>query len=174
MDELTLCRPTMAFAQQIAAYRAEMLSAHSSFDGCSGLEQYEAVPDWLTHLEQFASAATCPPGRVPSSTFLAVRKTDGRVVGIIDLRHHIDHPILSVWGGHIGYSVRPGERGKGYAKEMLRQLLPHCRALGLAKVLITCDEANPASARVIEVNGGKLETIIEVDGERIRRYWITL
>lgn len=169
-----LCRPTISFAQQIAAYRAEMLAAHSSFDGCSGLKEYDAVPDWLEHLAQFENASVCPPGCVPSNTYLAVCKADGRVVGMIDLRHHIDHPILSVWGGHIGYSVRPGERGKGYAKEMLRQLLPHCRKLGLTKVLITCDEANPASAHVILANGGVLEKVIEVNGDRVQRYWITL
>ncbi len=39
---------------------------------------------------------------------------DNRVVGAIDLRHHIDHPILGTWGGHCGYSVRPSERRKGY------------------------------------------------------------
>ena len=49
---------------------------------------------------------------VPSHMYLAVRKRDDKVVGVIDLRHHIDHPILGMWGGHCGYSVRPSERGK--------------------------------------------------------------
>lgn len=174
MEELTLFRPAMAFAQQIDDFRSEMLAAHSSFDGCSRLEKYDTAQDWLSHLDQFETAATCPPGCVPSSTWLAIRKADGRLVGIIDIRHHIDHPILSVWGGHIGYSVRPGERGKGYAREMLRQVLPRCRALGLDRLLITCGETNPASAHVITANGGILESTVEVDGERIQRYWITL
>ena len=49
-----------------------------------------------------------------------VAYVDNKIVGIIDFRHHINHPILGTWGGHCGYSVRPSERGKGYAKEMLR------------------------------------------------------
>lgn len=53
--------------------------------------------------------------------------------------------------------MRPGERGKGYAKEMLRQWLPRCRVLGLTKVLIICGKANQASAHVIVDNGSVLE-----------------
>ena len=47
---------------------------------------------------------TCPKGSVTSNTYLAVRQSDNRIVGVIDLRHHINHPILGLWGGHIGYS----------------------------------------------------------------------
>ena len=57
---------------------------------------------------------------VPSHMYLAVRKNDRRLVGIIDLRNHINHPILGTWGGHCGYSVRPSERRKGYAKRFLQ------------------------------------------------------
>ena len=54
---------------------------------------------------------------------------------MINLRHHINHPILGTWGGHCGYSVRPSERGKGYAKEMLRLNLQNARAMGIEKLL---------------------------------------
>lgn len=77
-----------------------------------------------------------------SDIYIAVRERDRKIVGIIEFRHHIDHPVLGLWGGHIGYCVRPCERRKGYAKEMLRLNLINCREAGLDKVMITCDEEN--------------------------------
>jgi len=111
---------------------------------------------------------------VPSHTYMAVRKEDNKVVGIIDLRHHINHPILGSWGGHCGYSVRPSERGKGYAKEMLRLNKRNAKALGIPKLLITCDEKNIASEKTIISNGGVYEKTIEVDGTKMKRYWIII
>ena len=111
---------------------------------------------------------------VPSHTFLAVRQSDGRLVGIIDLRHHIDHPILGSWGGHCGYSVRPSERGRGYAKEMLRLNILEAGKLGIDRLLVTCNADNPASERTILANGGVYESSLGVDGHTVRRYWITV
>lgn len=167
---LTLIAPSAKYIRQIEAFRAELIAARDadSFAGCCFLEDFERAEDWLT----FLSAPD--EDRVPSDVFLAVRKEDGRIVGMIDIRHHIDHPILGLWGGHIGYTVRPDERGKGYAKEMLRQDLHKARALGLKKVLITCSPDNPASEKTIAANGGVPEKDIWVEGKPIRRYWIEL
>ena len=117
---------------------------------------------------------TCPPGGVTSDSFIAVRLSDKKIVGIIDFRHHINHPVLSVWGGHIGFTVRPNERLKGYAKEMLRQNLQNCRNHGLKKVLLTCDYDNIASEKTIISNGGKFEKEVNVEGKIKKRYWINL
>lgn len=78
------------------------------------------------------------------------------------------------WGGHMGYSIRPCERNKGYAKEMLRLNLQNCRDRNMDRVMITCSRDNIASEKTIIANGGIFEKEIYVDGEYIKRYWITL
>lgn len=164
----------MKYAEEIEAFRREISRAGDadSFAGCIGLDTADSVEEWIREIKTWENEESCPEGKVPSSMYIAVRLSDNRVVGTIDLRHHINHPILSVWGGHMGYSVRPDERGKGYAKEMLRQNLLNCGQYGIEKVMITCDVDNVASANVILANGGILEKEIDVDGTRMNKYWI--
>lgn len=176
MGEIILIRPSPEHAGQVMQLKAELLAANDedSFAGCSWLQDYDDYGSWLALLARMENPMTVPEGSVPSSAYLAVRTSDNRVVGIIDLRHHIDHPVLGLWGGHIGYTVRPSERGKGYAKAMLRLNLENARALGLEKVMVTCSPSNPASERTILACGGVFEKDVSVDGETIRRYWIEL
>ena len=109
-----------------------------------------------------------------ANTYLAVRKADNRLIGVIELRHHINNPVLSLWGGHMCYTIRPSERLKGYGKEMLRQNLEKCRERGMDKVMITCFRWNEASERTILANGGVFEKEIFELGEYIKRFWVTL
>ncbi len=111
--------------------------------------------------------------RVPQSYYWYVR--DGRIIGRIRLRHDLDDRLRKE-GGHIGYDVRPSEWGKGHATDMLRRMLKIARDEGFSRVLLTCDEENAASARVIEKCGGVLQnTIISPkSGKPHRRYWIDL
>lgn len=174
MDKIKLVKPSNVYADDIMKYRQEFLDIEDSLDGCGNLRSCQSAKEWINTLNLLENEETCPKDRVPSDTYLAIRLSDNKIVGVIDFRHHIHHPILSVWGGHIGYSVRPDERRKGYAKEMLRLNLENCQAFGLDKVLITCDNHNIASEKTILANGGKFEKIVVVDGDEIKRYWIDI
>lgn len=176
MPDIRLMEPTLEYAEDIWKFRQEIIDSDDKdkFAGCGNLRECSSAEEWIHTVRIMSNHETCPKDRVPSNVYIAVRLSDNRIVGIIDLRHHINHPILSVWGGHIGYYVRPGERQKGYAAEMLRQNLLNCRRLGIEKVLITCDADNYASEKTILANGGIFEKEIEVDGEIMKRFWIIL
>ena len=180
MEQLELVEPSRTYAADIWAFRWEILECDAEnedqFAGCMSLDTCKSAEEWIKICELRKREETCGETgtAVPSHMYLAVRKSDNRIVGVIDLRHHINHPILGTWGGHCGYSVRPTERGKGYAKEMLRLNIQNAKVLGIPKLLITCDVSNEASEKTILANGGVYEKTIEIDGSRMKRYWITV
>lgn len=108
---------------------------------------------------------------VPATHLWAV--ADERFVGRISIRHELNDALRAV-GGHIGYDTVPSFRGRGVATAMLRLALPVARALGHSSVLVTCDDTNEASIRVIERNGGSLRETKVIDATRPakRYYWI--
>jgi predicted acetyltransferase len=180
MNDIELIEPSVGYADDIWAFRGEIIKQDAEnedqFAGCGKLDKCKSPEEWISVCERRKSESTCKKTgtTVPSHMYLAVRKSDNRIVGVIDLRHHIKHPILETWGGHCGFSVRPSERGKGYAKEMLRLNIENAKILGIEKLLITCDVENIASEKTILANGGVYEETIEVDGCEIKRYWINV
>ena len=180
MDIITLIEPTEAYAEDLWGFRQEVFEydaeTEDQFAGCLSLDTCASAEEWIEICRLRKSAETCQETGtdVPSHIFLAVRQQNQKIVGIIDLRHHIDHPILGTWGGHCGYTVRPTERGKGYAKEMLRLNLQKAKELGITRFLITCNVDNTASEKTILANGGIFEKIIDVDESQMKRYWIEI
>ena len=134
------------------------------------LEEGDTFADLLVRTER-AAAGDVDEGKVPASFYLA--EVDGILVGRVSIRHELNEWLLG-FGGHVGYGVRPAHRRRGYAAEILRQALEVTDSLGIERVLVTCDDDNVGSAKVIERCGGVFESIVG-DAETstpIRRYWI--
>ena len=176
MDEIQLVLPTKEYKEQVMNLRKEFLDNNEGFDGCAKLEETESYEEWINFEERLQKIYR--DSYVPSTVYLAIRKKDNKLVGIIDYRHELSDFLFN-FGGNIGYSVVQSERRKGYATEMLRLLLLECKENGKERVLLTCDKENIASAKVITNNGGILENEVEdINGIGwsgiIQRYWINL
>jgi predicted acetyltransferase len=137
---------------------------------------YEQGMDFGKYLDMLDAATRGQgvPAQHVASTFL-VGDVDGEIIGRVSVRHELTEFLRKV-GGHIGYGVLPMQRGKGHATEMLRQALDVARDRGLPRVLVTCDESNLASRKVIERCGGALDSVYtgpEVSEPKLR-FWIDL
>jgi predicted acetyltransferase len=111
---------------------------------------------WLKQLTNNSDKSTVSKDWVVASTFLVMRKSDGRLIGIIDIRHELND-FLQSYGGHIGLGIRPSERRKGYASEIMMKGLSFCKENGLEKIMPACYKDNLASRKTIEKCGGVLE-----------------
>lgn len=111
---------------------------------------------------------------VPDSTYFALDIERDIFVGAVNIRHYLNDQLL-LNGGHIGDGVRPSERRKGYATEMIRLALEECKKLGINRVLMVCYKDNIGSAKSIINNGGVLENEIPAENGKVdQRYWISL
>jgi predicted acetyltransferase len=175
MENLILIRPTAEYANQIAEYRQEFLDAGDSMDGCGSLRRFDNPLEFIQKCIDYESPEALPPDKVLATQLMLIRNNDKRLVGMIQIRHYFND-YLEKYGGNIGYSIRPSERRKGYAKEMLKMALPFCRELGIKRVLITCIDGNIGSEKTILANGGVYEYTIHEpnENEDLKRFWIEL
>jgi len=129
---------------------------------------------YVSTLDDHSKGINLPKFYVPCSHFWLITDED-EVAGVIRIRHRIDNEFLSLEAGHIGYDIAPAYRGKGLGTLMLRLALKEANKLGLDKVLITADEDNIASRKVIEANGGVFDKVIDgkVFQGPIARYWVS-
>lgn len=174
MNGLILVRPNLKYKEKAWEFRNECLIESEEIHGDGGLDKSNNFEEWLENLKKESNKETCGEKFVPATTWLAIRESDEKVIGSIQLRHELNDFLLNR-GGHIGYEVRPSERQLGYATEMLRLVLGECKKMGINKVLVSCTKSNLASAKTIIKNGGVLEDErIWIDGSVYQRYWIDL
>lgn len=168
---LTLVEPSLECAEEFLSFLAELRAEGTPLAGTAGVDR-QTIDDYVGQLCRLQAGEGLESWQVPMSTFWLV-DDDRCLLGISRLRHRLT-PSLRTEGGHIGYQVRPSARRLGVGTQLLTLTLAKARALGLDRVLLSCDFDNLGSRRVIENNGGQLEveTVSPVSGRKIRRYWI--
>lgn len=173
---LRVVRPSIELESAFLDAAREYRDADEEVDPAFPIYWQTPFDQYVIHLERFAQGDHAPFSTVPFTTFWLFDATRGRILGSSQIRHKLT-PELEHEGGHIGYSIRPSERGKGMGALLCALTLDEARRLlDIDRILITCDTANRASAMIIEKNGGVLinEVVSNRTGNRVSRYWIAL
>ena len=165
---MILRRPSQTDKEAILEMMAEFEREQSAHDGGFWNPDNFVYEEWLEENLQAEAGLNIPENWVPAVQLVSF-DVAGQALGFLNLRLRLNDYLLEN-GGHIGYSIRPSERGKGYAKEALRQGLQVAKQKNIKKALVTCSVENPASRAVILANGGLFEDV----RNGVERYWIDL
>lgn len=170
--KLTLVRPTLELKEKALDYRQEHFDNNEMIiNGSELLDKTDSYEEWLHSVTDNASLETVNPNWVVTDTFFAIDENE-KVIGIIDFRHTLNDFLKDF--GNSGYSVRPSERRKGYATEMLRQILIIAKQAGIEELQLSVERDNEPSVKTIVKNGGKYERSFEFEGEEADVYKIIL
>ncbi|MEA3364765.1 MAG: GNAT family N-acetyltransferase [Candidatus Hydrogenedentes bacterium] len=173
--QVALIRPTVELQSSFLEAAAEYREVGEELDRAFPAYWNTPFQTYVSQLESLARGKHLPPGIVPAETFWLVCDNEW-FLGMSRLRRRLTRS-LRIEGGHIGYTIRPSERRKGYGTKMCALIIEEARKIHRFKrLLITCDTSNIASVRIIEKNGGVLENHVTSPrtGRQISRYWVTL
>lgn len=174
-ENLVFRTPDERDLSAIAAYRQAFIMANEPFCGSGKLGKFANAKDWLDDNKTMSDPKCLPTGLVLATQFILKDESYDKILGMLQLRHSLNDFLLN-YGGHIGYSVAPSERRKGYAKLMLKEALSYCLTIGLHKVLITCSITNEASRKTILACGGVYEDsrLNAQENKLMQRYWFMI
>lgn len=172
-NDIILVRPTLELKEEAQAYRREHFQyGEKIIYGSELFDKTESYEEWLSAVTRNTDPKTVNENWVVTDTFFAIRKGDDKIIGIIDLRHTLNDFLKDL--GNCGYSVRPSERKKGYATEMLCKLLQAAKEAGMKELHISVEKENMASIKVIRKNGGVYERSFSFENEMADVYRFAL
>ena len=172
-NDIILVKPNLALKEKALNYRKEHFQhGETIIYGSELFDKTESYEEWLSAVTKNTDPKTVNENWVVTDTFFAIRKSDDKIIGIIDLRHTLNEFLKDL--GNCGYSVRPSERKKGYATQMLHQLLQVAKEAGMNALHISVEKENTASIKVIQKNGGVYERSFRFENETADIYKIEL
>ncbi|RFU66114.1 GNAT family N-acetyltransferase [Bacillus sp. V59.32b] len=128
----------------------------------------------VNRLQDYEKGENLPGNWIFENSTLWLIDHSKKVIGVVNIRHRLTERLLDT-GGHIGYGIRPSERRKGYATEILSLCLQKAKELGIDKALVVCDQGNTGSEKAIVKNGGiPGKDYVEENGNVLKRYWIEI
>lgn len=172
MSKIKLVVPTIKYKDKALQFKKEFLDNNENvINGSELLDKMESYEEWLQSIINNADIKTVNPDWVLTDTFFAV-DADDAIVGIIDLRHELNAFLQDF--GNSGYSVRPSERRKGYATEMLSLIIEVAKKAGLDSLQLSVERTNEPSIKTIIKNGGVYKRSFDFGGEIADIYMIRL
>lgn len=177
MEKFYFELPSLKRKDEALEYLKEHVDNGSKINGSGGLNRCKnkmSYEEWIDDVTKTMDKNYAENmGLVPATTFFTIRENDNKIIGMINFRHYLNDELYRA-GGHIGYGIRPLERGKGYAKIQLYMSLLEAEKLGLDNVMVDCETTNEPSDRTIKALGGVLDRV-EYDeeyGRKLNVYWI--
>ena len=172
-EEIQLVKPTLELRKEALEYRQEHFDfGEQVINGSELFDKIASYDEWLEKVVANASTETVDPNWVLTDTFFAVRVSDNKIVGIADLRYQLNDFLKDF--GNCGYSVRPSERKKGYATEILRKICLIAKEHDLKQLQLSVEKDNVASIKTIENNGGKYSRSFIFENEEAYVYLLEL
>lgn len=171
--DLFLRKPTIEDKKEIMQYVEAFRLSGQELHGGSYIDTYESFEAWLDFIESIENPNHPLENLVPAHQYLLV-DNHHKVIGMLNLRLELND-YLANFGGHIGYSIHPNLQGMGFGKKILSLVIPIAYDLKIYRLLITADQENIASQKVIENAGGiYADKRQDKDGNWVKRYWLAV